>query len=122
MIPHKQNSILIVEDDEDIRSALVELLEMEDYQVATVVDGLEAMEYFEKNNPPKIILLDLSLPKITGSELMKLINQRDDRDQIRVIVASGGEDLHLKFKEMKADGFIKKPYDINLLLAKIKNK
>lgn len=121
LMDFNHHSILIVEDDADIRSSLIELLEGEDYQVAAVDDGAEALSYFNHNASPEIILLDLSLPNMSGSEVMKVINQREDRHQIKVIVASGWSDLDKKSVEMKADGFIKKPYDIDFLLQKIKS-
>lgn len=65
------NSILIVEDDTDLRSAYVLILESEGYSVTSAANGKEALETIEKNGDPDIIFLDLRMPVMDGIAFLK---------------------------------------------------
>ncbi len=62
--------ILVVDDEPDIRDFLSTCVEDAGFQVQTAFDGQDALEKIEKN-PPDLITLDLAMPRMTGSELMK---------------------------------------------------
>ena len=70
-------SILIVEDEDPIRSVLTEILEDEGYRVASVRNGLEALTYLRQHAHPRLILLDLGMPVMTGWEF----REEQQRDQ-----------------------------------------
>ena len=110
--------VLVVDDDADLRSPLVELLRDEGY----VVDELgTAQGLLQKiaSGQPKLILLDLTLP---GGDLRALIEQghRDHLFEGRVTLAlSGLEDAATLADEMGLNGAVRKPFDILSLLAQV---
>ena len=61
-------TILLVEDDFDVREALAETLRDEGYAVECAVDGVQALDYLRAGGRPGLILLDLMMPRMSGSE------------------------------------------------------
>ncbi len=66
MIPHAVAIVLIVEDEEDLRGALVEVLERAGFATRTACDGLAALADLRANPLPSLILLDLMMPRLDG--------------------------------------------------------
>jgi CheY-like chemotaxis protein len=113
----KCNSILIVEDEKDIRDSLKMLLELEGYPVFTAQNGQEGLEILKNLESPCLILLDLLMPVMNGMEFLEAKKHEDAIAQIPVCVVSGvATDPHLK----NTAGFIKKPIDLEILLKFIK--
>ena len=85
--------ILIIEDHDSIRMLLRTMLS-KSYEVVTMKDGLEGMAWLVRGNLPDLILLDMSMPRLSGSEFLKNIRQSGFFKDIPVIVVSGndGED------------------------------
>jgi len=110
-------SILIVEDEKDIRDSLKMLLELEGYPVFTAKDGKEGLEILKNLESPCLILLDLLMPVMNGMEFLEAKKHEDAIAQIPVCIVSGvATDPHLK----NTAGFIKKPIDLEILLKFIK--
>jgi CheY-like chemotaxis protein len=63
--------ILIVEDDDDLRSVVSELLRDLGYKVATAMNGRDALDYLRANRPPGLIVLDLMMPVMDGVEFCR---------------------------------------------------
>src|SRR5947208_6432557 len=63
--------VLIVEDDEDLREMMAQLLTLEGFQAATVANGREALEYLNSGARPDVILLDLMMPVMDGWEFRR---------------------------------------------------
>jgi PAS domain S-box-containing protein len=118
----KNHSILIIEDDEDLRDLMLLFLQDEGQNVFWVSSAEEALTYLKEHPLPPLVLLDLTLPKMTGEEFMKQIQKRADRSRSRIIVASGWNDLEKKCKEVLADGFLKKPFHLEQLEALIEKR
>lgn len=111
-------SILIVEDEQDIRDSLKMLLELEGYSVFTAENGKEGLKILKSLQGPCLILLDLLMPVMNGMEFLEAKKHEDAIAQIPVCVVSGvASDPHLK----NTAGFIKKPIDLEILLKFIKN-
>lgn len=72
-------SALIIEDDEDLASIFAEALRGVGFEVELVADGKLAQERLKSGNAPFLILLDMHLPHISGSDLLTNIIKRDDR-------------------------------------------
>lgn len=112
------NSILIVEDEKDIRDSLKMILELEGYSVFTAENGKEGLKILKGLDRPCLILLDLLMPVMNGMEFLEAKKHEDAIAQIPVCVVSGvASDPHLK----NTAGFIKKPIDLEILLKFIKN-
>jgi two-component system response regulator RegX3 len=110
--------VLVVEDEQSLREALVFFLEKEGHDVSVAVDGEEAIRVFE-NSGADIILLDLMLPKIDGNQVSKHIRMSSNVPII-MLTAKDSEIDKIVGLEIGADDYITKPYSTRELLARIK--
>lgn len=114
--------VLVIEDDETMRKALVKLLESEDYTVISAADGTQLEKVFSKDSVD-LILLDIGLPWVNGLELTKVLKSHEDLKDIPVVLISGlgsQEDLDRGLK-FGAEAYIKKPFDVDLLKTTVRN-
>lgn len=109
----KCSSILIVEDDEDIRNAMIDVLESEGYKTASAVNGKDALEKLSKIDKPCLVLLDMMMPIMNGREFLDQVMKDAKLAPIPVMIVSAIAD---KSNTDGAVGFIKKPIDIDLVL------
>lgn len=109
--------ILIVEDNKELAVLLADFLCAAGYSVCTAVTGNEALELY-KEKGAKLVLLDIMLPGTDGFAVCRKI--RED-DNVPVIILSAKDDKQSKLDGLNlgADDYIGKPYDIDILLAKI---
>jgi DNA-binding response OmpR family regulator len=114
----EQVSILVVEDEDKIRSALTDFLEFHNFEVTEAADGLEA-ERAVAGQRFDLIMLDLMLPKISGEQLC--FKWRNDGLQTPVIMltAKGQEKEKVAGLNLGADDYITKPFSLEELLARI---
>ena len=112
-----KKDILVVDDEVDVREFLSDLLTDEGYSVRQAADGVQAMELI-KENTPNLILLDLLMPKETGTNLYRRIHQKKGLEEIPVIVISGLPGRHLAVS--KSVPVFDKPIDEKRLLEEVK--
>jgi len=112
-------SILIIEDENPIRDVIIEILEDEGYQVAGAANGLEALTYLRQHAHPRLILLDLGMPVMTGWEFREHQQRDPTIAGIPVIVMSALPDLNRKAAALNVDGCLNKPVNIDTLLGTI---
>jgi len=106
-------TILVIEDDETMRSALKRIFETDGMNVKTAADGTQLSVVLD-DNPIDLIILDVGLPWINGLELAKLLKEHEDLKHIPLIFVSGKTsefDVKRGF-EAGADDYIKKPFEI----------
>jgi CheY-like chemotaxis protein len=107
-------SVLLVEDDKDIREAVSAVLEAEGYTVLTAGNGQEALKILERGQPC-VVLLDLMMPVMDGWDFMEAVKKTRRLEDLPVVVVSA-------YSERKAEGVrrvLKKPLDVNQLLAAV---
>jgi CheY-like chemotaxis protein len=109
---------MIVEDDEDIREMLRLVLEANGYRVATAADGLEAWEHLADNWQPALIILDLMMPRMDGEHFLKKL-RASSQSGISVVVMSGQPGAIQKARELKADGSLIKPVELDDFLQTV---
>jgi CheY-like chemotaxis protein len=115
MTPHLPHCpILIVEDDEDLREMMAQLLTLEGYDAATVANGLEALEYLHRARKPNVILLDLMMPVMDGWEFHRRMEADPSLPPVPVIVLSALDQV--RAANIHAAAFLKKPLDFDRLL------
>ena len=112
-------SILIVEDEHPIRDIITEILEDEGYRVAGATNGLEALKYLRQHAHPRLILLDLGMPVMTGWEFREHQQRDPQLAEIPVIVMSALPDLDRRAAALKAADCLNKPVNIDKLLGTI---
>jgi CheY-like chemotaxis protein len=102
-------TVLIIEDDDDTREALVELLAIEGHPSITTTNGREALHELEAGLRPCLILLDLMLPVMSGWEFRRqqLLDPR--WADIPIIIVSGANDLPAQAERLGATAFLAKP-------------
>lgn len=110
--------ILIVEDDKELAGLLTDFLRAEDYTVTAVESGERAIELFEKYGA-KLVVLDINLPDVTGFAVCSKLREKADTPILIVSCRTEKEDKLSGF-DLGADDYIEKPYDIDILIAKIK--
>ena len=113
--------ILIIEDTEDVVMLVKMYLESHRYEVITADDGQEGLEK-AKSEKPDLIVLDLMLPKINGYKVCGLLKNDSRYTKIPVILftAKAQEKDKKLGEEVGADAYITKPFEPEILLAKIK--
>ena len=89
-----QKSVLVVDDDEDVRELLCDLLIHEGYRVAGAQDGAAALEHLVSGPPPNVVLLDLTMPKMDGYEFLERRAADPRLRDIPVVVISGTTRAH----------------------------
>jgi CheY-like chemotaxis protein len=108
--------ILIVEDDFDIREVLTEVLVDEGYCVAGAANGKEGLALLNAGGRPKIVLLDLMMPVMSGWQFVAEQRKNHALAGIPVVVVSADGNLQQKAASLKASGFLRKPVEIDDLL------
>ena len=110
--------ILIVEDEASLSEPLAYLLEREGYETTIAEDGLTAVSEFEKNSAD-LILLDLMLPGLPGTEVCRQIRAVSNVPIIMLTAKDGEVDIVVGL-ELGADDYMTKPYSTRELLARIR--
>jgi two-component system, OmpR family, response regulator RegX3 len=110
--------VLIVEDERSLREPLAFLLEREGYDISVAADGTAALAEFEKHGSD-IILLDLMLPGLSGTEVCRIIRQRSQVPIIMLTAKDSEVDIVVGL-ELGADDYVTKPYKTRELLARIR--
>jgi putative two-component system response regulator len=120
--PNGKATILIVDDDASVRSALEVLLADQGYKTVTATDGKEGLERL-KESTPDLCLVDFDMPRMNGMELCRTIKSDPDTKLLPVIMLTGMSPEEEKLNAMEAgvDEFLSKPLQPTELLAKIKS-
>lgn len=113
------NTILVVDDDEDIRETLRLALEDEGYNVVTAANGLEALEYLRTSPAPSLILLDLMMPAMDGWQFCAELDRQPTRTIVPVIVVSASACTHAIPTSSAVVACIHKPVQLEGLLETI---
>ncbi len=110
--------ILIVEDDKEISGLLCDFLRMENYMVSVAESGEKALQLYEKYGA-RLVVLDIMLNGLDGFGVCTKIREQSNTPIIIVSARISKEDK-LNGLVLGADDYIEKPYDIDIMLAKIK--
>ena len=115
----KQAKILLLEDDEILAQTMLQILKQEDYDVTLVNDGEEVLEYTYKNKYD-LYLFDINVPLLSGLDTLKLLREAEDTTPTFFITALRDTTTTIEGFENGCDDYIKKPFDLDELLARIK--
>jgi DNA-binding response OmpR family regulator len=112
-----EHTILVVEDDSEIRDAIADTLEMAGYRVETAENGLVALAAIEKELPG-LVLLDMRMPVLDGWGFARALAERHVK--LPILVVTAARDARQWAAEIGADGFIAKPFGVKDLLSTVK--
>ena len=118
---HGTGTVLVVDDEEIVRSLAKKMVEIAGFSVLTANDGEEAVRvYREHQNEIACVLLDLTMPKMGGEETFRAIRQISPN--VRVILSSGySEETAIgRFAGLGLAGFIQKPYQLDTMIATLR--
>ncbi|HJH03006.1 MAG TPA: response regulator transcription factor [Victivallis vadensis] len=110
--------ILVAEDDRNIRSGLVDALELEGYVMEEAADGAGALRKFTAFRPD-LVLLDVMMPNLNGYEVCRRIRRSDAATPIIMLTAKGEEIDKVLGLELGADDYVTKPFGLRELSARI---
>lgn len=116
----QSHTIMVIDDDITQLNIIKQLLSKEQYNVQLAGSGAEAVEQLGNCPIPDLILLDISMPDMNGYDTYKLIKQQHNIPTI-FLTAAGDPDAELTGLKLGAIDYITKPFDLEILLARIKN-
>ncbi len=112
--------VLLVDDEDQLRKVMRDLLERDGYDVAEAADGVQALDQVDRH-APDIIVLDLNLPGLDGYGVLNHLRSRPATDSIPVVVltAHGDEESEVRVFELGADDFLSKPFRARALSVRL---
>ena len=115
-----QARVLVVEDDVDVREALLMLLEQEGIGALGAANGLDAIDRIEQGFRPQLILLDLMMPVMDGERFLRLRLNDAHLREIPVVVVSALQRMRVDPVELNIDAIIQKPVDPARVIATVR--
>jgi two-component system response regulator (stage 0 sporulation protein F) len=117
----KTKKILIVDDEENARIGLSKLLGQEGYEVGSVANGHEALEFL-RHNPVHLVISDINMPEMNGLVFLRELNRNYPSTAVIMITAYGGVESYLEAMNLGAFEYINKPVkldELKLVMNKI---
>ncbi len=115
MSANNPKTVLVIDDDQDIVSLVVMVLEVEGYRVQAAADGREGLQKL-RQMMPDLILLDMKMPVMDGWEFAREFRARYGSN-VPIVVLTAAEDARRRAEEIGAVGWIGKPFDLDTLVA-----
>src|SRR3954466_13803773 len=115
-----QEKVLIVEDEDNERSGMSELISAWGYRTETAVDGQDALEKVGQFTPG-IVVTDLKMPRMDGLELLQRLSQESQPVAVIVLTAQGSVDTAVQAMKIGAYDFIEKPVNPTRLRTILQN-
>lgn len=114
--------VLVVDDEPNILLSLEFLMEQAGFEVFTAADGESALDIIASERPD-LVLLDISLPGISGFDVLEKLRSSDDFKQLQVIMltAHGREVEREKGLALGADDYVTKPFSTQALVTKVRH-
>jgi len=112
--------ILVVDDEESILKLLRANLSVDGYGVVTAADGKQALEVLEECNPD-LVLLDIMMPELDGFQVLRMMRERST---VPIIMLTAKSDIACVEKTLYggADGYVTKPFSIEVLSARVRDR
>jgi len=109
-----KKKILVVDDEENARIGLTKLLEREGFEVASVSNGFEALNYFQQREV-NVIVTDINMPEMNGITFLRELNKSFPRSNVIMITAYGGVESYIEAMNLGAFEYINKPVKLDEL-------
>ena len=110
-------SILVVDDDDDMRTILCVVLSAEGYRVVGAADGLEALECIRGDDPPALVFVDLMMPRMNGEDLINAMTQDPSLARIPIAVMSGQLTMRVPGQNAGVIARLAKPIELDEILT-----
>jgi DNA-binding response OmpR family regulator len=117
----QKNTVIIVDDEKNIRNLLRMYLEQDGFTVKDLVDGPSVLAYLERGNAPQLIILDIMLPGMDGFQVCREIKASDYSDIPILMLTARDEDVDkIVGLEIGADDYVTKPFNPREVVARVK--
>jgi CheY-like chemotaxis protein len=110
-------SILVVDDDEDVRTMLCLVLSAEGYQAVGAANGVEALERMRSDGPPALAFIDLMMPRMNGEDLIQAMTQDPSLARIPIAIISGQLTARTPVQTPRVIARLVKPVELDELLT-----
>jgi len=111
-----KGSVLVVDDDPDLREALARALESLGCTAAIAVDGLDALARLEEAHRPCFVLLDLNMPRLDGENFTRIVRSDPERSSLPIVTMSAGKN---KLTNLGVEAHFEKPFSFDALVAMV---
>ena len=111
----ESHTILVVDDDPDIRDVIAETLADEGFSVVTSGDGQAAVD-IALESPPSLIVLDLMMPKMSGWQVIEALQASPRGAKIPIVLVSASRDLERTARQSQVAACLAKPFDLDSLV------
>lgn len=120
-VPHAPSGgqLLVVDDEEGIRSMLTMALEFLGYQVTSAATGRQALQAVTRYDPD-LILLDVNLPDLSGFDVCRNLRDRGNAVPVLFLTGLGGVDDRVRGLDMGGDDFVTKPFELKEIAARVR--
>lgn len=114
-----RKNVLLIEDDDDVRNVLEELICEEGFEVEAVANGKEALDLLarESHELPAMILLDMKMPVMAANEFRERQKENLDFEKIPVIMMSADKAIEHKAHALGISEVLRKPFEVHELLS-----
>ncbi|MFZ0546772.1 MAG: response regulator [Candidatus Promineifilaceae bacterium] len=114
--------ILLVDDEPTVRNSISEILQLKGFEVILAENGQRALEIYEKEAPDiGLILLDMTMPGLSGMETLKKIREQDMELPIILLSGFGQDEIDGESSEMLKTQFLRKPFKVAVLIQTIQD-
>lgn len=114
-----KGKILLVEDEATLSMIVADMLRREGYEVIQASDGLDGLRLFEEERPDAVIA-DVMMPHLDGFQMVRKLRKSDDRVPVLFLTARGSIEDIVTGLELGANDYLKKPFSMQELLARLK--
>ena len=112
--------VLVVEDDDDIREVMQDVLASEGFRVDVARDGFDALDKLDVGVSPPVILLDMMMPNMDGETFLKIMRDKPGLANAPVIIVSGNAAARDKALKLHAAACLVKPFELEELLSLVR--
>jgi two-component system, sensor histidine kinase and response regulator len=109
--------VLVIDDDDGVREAILDVLDGAEVQARGVGSGAEAFDYLDRHPAPRLILLDLVLPDMAGGDIRNRLLEIPHLAGVPVVLMSASSNLEAEATCHELAGRLRKPFDLNALLG-----
>lgn len=114
-------TVLIVDDEETVRTVTSTMLSRHGYTVLTASDGMKGVDIFRENaDQIDVVLLNMTMPELSGPEAYKMMKEIDSKVKVILCTGFGEQDSKKSFANHGLAGFIQKPFEMDALLGLLK--
>jgi len=115
-----QQSILVVDDEEQVRESVCQTLQQEGYRVTPMTEGRQVLRHLRSGEAADLIILELVLPNINGLDVCRLLRTEGSDTPIIVTSARDSQIDCIVSLEIGADDYLRKPYGLRELVARVR--